>query len=140
MNGIFTPKQDAITETEKNYGYFVLVANGEKDLLEALEIYRSKDFIEKAFGNHKEQLNMRRTFVSSEENLNGKLFVQFVALIFLSYIKKSMHDNNLFKDFTTQELLDEFDVIERFEQLGKKLTSARPHFRLFGCLGFPTSS
>jgi hypothetical protein len=36
-------------------------------------------------------------------------------LIYLSYIKKTMRDNNLFKDYTMQELLDELDVIERFE-------------------------
>jgi transposase len=40
---------------------------------------------------------MRRTSVSSDENLDGKLFVQFVALIFLSYIQKAMNDYNLFK-------------------------------------------
>lgn len=114
------PKQEAITEAEKNYGYFALMSNGIKDPLDALEIYRSKDLIEKAFGNLKERLNMRRTSVWSEENLEGKLFVQFVALIYLSYIKKAMSDSNLFKDYTMQELLDELDVIERFEQPGSQ--------------------
>jgi transposase len=115
-----TPKQEAISAAEKYYGYFALLSNGVKDPLEALEIYRSKDLIEKAFGNLKERLNMRRTSVSSEENLEGKLFVQFVALIYLSYIKKAMSDHNLFKDYTLQELLDELDVIERFEQPSHK--------------------
>jgi len=115
-----TPKQGAIHEAEKNYGYFALISNGVKDPLYALEIYRSKDLIEKAFGNLKERLNMRRTSVSSSENLEGKLFVQFVALIYLSYIKKAMSDHNLFKNYTMQELLDELDVIERFEQPGRR--------------------
>ncbi|MDQ8738794.1 IS1634 family transposase [Paenibacillus sp. LHD-38] len=115
-----TAKQEAIDAVERNYGYFVLVSNGVKDPLEALEIYRSKDMIEKAFGNLKERLNMRRTSVSSEENLEGKLFVQFVALLYLSYIKKAMSDRGLFKEYTMQELLDEFDVIECFEQPGRR--------------------
>ena len=115
-----TPQQEAIDAVEKYYGYFALLSNGVKDPLEALEIYRSKDLIEKAFGNLKERLNMRRTSVSSEENLEGKLFVQFVALIYLSYIEKAMSDHNLFKDYTLQELLDELDVIESFEQPGHK--------------------
>ena len=63
---------------------------------------------------------MRRTSVSSDESLDGKLFVQFIALIYLSYIKKAMSDNNLFKNFTLQELLDEFDIIERFELPGRR--------------------
>lgn len=91
-----------------------------KDPIEALGIYRSKDVIEKAFGNLKERLNMRRTSVPSSENLEGKLFVQFIALIYLSYIKKAMSENDLHKNYTTQELLDELDVIERYEQPGKK--------------------
>lgn len=115
-----TPKQAAITQVEKNYGYFALISNGVKDPLEALEIYRAKDVIEKAFGNLKERLNMRRTSVSSEENLEGKLFVQFLALIYLSYINKAMSEQNLFKDYTLHELLDDLDVIERFEQPGRK--------------------
>ena len=114
------PKQEAINKVKKNYGYFTLLSNGIKDPLEALEIYRSKDLIEKAFGNLKERLNMRRTSVSSDESLDGKLFVQFIALIYLSYIKKVMSDNNLFKSYTLQELLDEFDIIERFEQPGRR--------------------
>ncbi len=115
-----TPKQEAIEDAEKNSGYFALISNGVKDPLEALKIYRSKDMIEKAFGNLKERLNMRRTSVSSEENLEGKLFVQFIALIYLSYIKKAMSDKDLFKNYTMQELLDELDIIECYEQPGSK--------------------
>ncbi len=115
-----TPKQEVINNAKKNYGYFALLSNGIKDPLEALDIYRSKDLIEKAFGNLKERLNMRRTSVSSDESLDGKLFVQFIALIYLSFIKKAMSDNKLFKSYTLQELLDEFDIIERFEQPGRR--------------------
>ena len=53
--------------------------------------------------------------VSSELSLNGKLFVEFVALIYLSYIKKKMQDTGLFDNWTLQGLLDELDTIERFE-------------------------
>lgn len=133
-----TPRQEAIAENEKNYGYFALVSNGLKDTLDALEIYRSKDMIEKAFGNLKERLNMRRTSVSSEENLDGKLFVQFVALIFLSYITKAMIDNDLFKKSTMQELLDELDIIERFDLPGHRHhigEMTKKQLSLYECLG-----
>jgi transposase len=117
---VLTPKQEAMDAAEKNYGYFALISNGVKDPLEALEKYRTKDLIEKAFGNLKERLNMRRTSVSSPENLEGKLFIQFVALIYLSYIKKEMSDHSLFRKYTMQELLDELDIIERYEHPGQK--------------------
>ena len=112
-------KEDAIRKAEKNYGYFVLMSNGIKDPVEALRIYRLKDLIEKSFGNLKERLSMRRMSVASEENFEGKLFVQFVALQLMSYIKRQMDLNGLFNDYTMQSLLDELDVIEYYQQPGK---------------------
>jgi transposase len=52
-----------------------------KEPVRALEIYRNKDMAEKAFGDLKERLGARRMLVSSESGLNGKLFVEFIALI-----------------------------------------------------------
>lgn len=114
-------KQEAINNARKMFGYFALISNAIKDPIEAIEIYRNKDLIEKAFGNLKERLNFRRTLVSSDLSLDGKLFVEFVALIHLSYIKKKMQDEGLFKKYTMNSLLDEFDIIECFEQKGRKL-------------------
>ena len=116
-----TPKQEAIAKAEKDYGFFVLISNEIKDPIIALETYRNKDLVEKAFGNLKERLNLRRTAVSSESSLEGKLFVQFIALIYLSYIKKQMSEKGLYKSYTMQELLDELDVIEAFENPGSAL-------------------
>ncbi|MBP3783497.1 MAG: transposase [Butyrivibrio sp.] len=95
------------------------MTNGIKDPVEALRIYRLKDLIEKSFGNLKERLSMRRMSVASEENFEGKLFVQFIALQLMSYIKKQMDENGLFSDYTMQSLLDELDVIEYYQQPGK---------------------
>lgn len=114
------PKQGAIDAARKNFGFFALISNESRDAISALEIYRNKDLCEKAFGNLKERLNMRRMLVSSELSLEGKLFVEFVALIFLSYIKKKMQELELFKDYTMQELFDELDIIECYKETGKK--------------------
>ncbi len=114
-------KEEALAEAKRNYGYFTLVSNEIKDPIKALEIYRNKDLVEKAFENLKERLNMRRMAVSSEQSLDGKLFVQFIALIYLSYITRRMQENNLFKKHTMQEVLDEFDIIECFEVPGKQI-------------------
>jgi hypothetical protein len=114
-------RQEAINEARRNYGYFALVSNEIKDPIKALDVYRNKDLVEKAFGNLKERLSMRRLLVSSEQSLDGKLFVQFVALIYLSCIKKAMQINNLFGKYTLQGLLDQFDVIECFGRPGKDL-------------------
>ncbi len=116
---VYSFNEDAIRKAERNYGYFVLMTNGIKDPVEALRIYRLKDLIEKSFGNLKERLSMRRMSVASEENFEGKLFVQFIALQLMSYIKKQMDENGLFSDYTMQSLLDELDVIEYYQHPGK---------------------
>jgi len=83
-------KEDAIVVAKKNYGYFLFLSNDIKDPIEALEIYRNKDLVEKAFGNLKKRLNFSCPAVSSDQMLDGKLFAEFIALIYLSYIKKMM--------------------------------------------------
>nr|WP_291957094.1 IS1634 family transposase [Mahella sp.] len=114
-------KEDAVKKAKRYYGFFALITNETMDSITALEIYRNKDVVEKAFGNLKERLNMRRTLVSSEQSLDGKLFVEFIALIYLSYIKKQMQDHDLFKSYTLQGVLDKLDVIECFESPGREL-------------------
>jgi len=110
-----------VNKAKRYYGFFALITNETMDAVAALELYRNKDVVEKAFGNLKERLNMRRALVSSEQSLDGKLFVQFVALIYLSYIKKQMQVKGLFKDYSLPDLLDKLDVIECFEQPGKAI-------------------
>ena len=63
---------------------------------------------------------MRRMLGSNEQSLEGKLFVEFVTLIYFSLIKKTMQEKELFKKYTMQEMLDKLDLIESFEAPGQK--------------------
>ena len=114
-----TVKQDAVDAAHERYGFFVLISNEVKDPVTALSLYRMRDVVEKAFWNVKERLNLRRTMTSSESSLEGKLFVEFIALFYLSYIQKKMEEKGLFATYTLHELLDELDVIECFMEPGK---------------------
>ena len=114
-----TYRQDKIDDVHMRYGFFILLSNEVKDPVTALKLYRMRDVAEKAFWNYKDRLNLRRTLVSSESALEGKLFVEFVALIYLSYINKKMEEGHLYSKYTMHELLDELDVIECFLEPGK---------------------
>ena len=118
---IVTIKEDVVKEEKQYYGFFVLLSSEKMDSITALELYRNKDIIEKAFGNLKDRLNLRRTMVSSESGLDGKLFVGFVGLIYLAYIKRQMQEKGLFKTYTISELLDKIDLIECFKYPDRKL-------------------
>jgi transposase len=116
------PRQAAMDEAKSRFGFFVLLSNEVRTSRMALEIYRNKDVVEKAFGNIKERLSGKRMLVSSEASLEGKLFVEFIALIYLSYIKRQMCEKNLFRHFIIQGLLDEIDLVECYTEPGKSLT------------------
>jgi len=116
-----TVNEGAVKDAKRYYGFFALLSNEKMGSTAALELYRNKDLVEKAFGNLKERLNLRRALVSSEQSLNGKLFVEFVALIYLSELNNRMRDAHLYKNYSMASLLDKFDVIECFESQGKKL-------------------
>ena len=116
-----TVNEEAVRKAKRYYGYFALLSNEKMDSISAIELYRNKDLVEKAFYNIKERLNLRRTLVSSEQSLDGKLFVSYIGLIYLSYIKKHMQQSGLFEHYTMQSLLDTLDVIECFEYPGHSL-------------------
>ena len=104
---------EEVIEEEKSYfGYIVLLSTFKKDPWEILRLYRSKNMIEETFHNLKERLNMRRLRVSSERSLEGKLFIQFIALIIQSYIQREMDRSRLRENYTQKEILDTFQAIE----------------------------
>ena len=111
-------QEEAIQEHMAHFGYFVLLSNEIKDPSLALSLYRNKDLIEKSFGDLKNRLNMRRALVSSSESLDGKLFVQFVALMLVSCIHQVMKKHHLYKHYSMAKLLDDLDLIERFDYPG----------------------
>jgi transposase len=106
---------DLIKQQTYQYGFFALISNYLNDANSVLSIYRNKDIIEKSFSNLKNRLNLRRTSVHSYENLEGAIFIQFISLILTFYIHNIMKINNLYKNYTLESLLDELDIIERFE-------------------------
>ena len=91
------------------------------DAFTALHIYRMKDIVEKAFGNIKDRLNMRRLLAKSEKNLDGKIFTEFISLILISHLDHKMKETNLYKKYTMQQLLDKLDVLECFEDESRSL-------------------
>ena len=138
-------KEDVIKEARKYLGYFALITNETMDAFTALHLYRMKDVVEKAFGNIKERLNMRRLLVSSEKGLDGKIFTEFVALILISHLDHKMKESGLYNNYTMQSLLDKLDVLECFEdanhslRIGEMLVKQAEIYEALG-IEAPTSS
>ncbi|MBK0348841.1 transposase, partial [Aerococcaceae bacterium zg-ZJ1578] len=80
-----------------------------------LELYRNKDLVEKSFHYLKDRLSGRRMRVSPRRTLEGKLFVQYIALVLNMYIKKAMEEYQLFEHYTMNQLISLIGRIERLE-------------------------
>lgn len=140
-----TYKEDDIKEARRYLGYFALITNETMDAFTALHLYRMKDVVEKAFGNIKERLNMRRLLVSSEKGLDGKIFTEFVSLILISHLDHKMKETGLYSNYTMLQLLDKLDVLECFEdanhslRIGEMLNKQAEIYEALG-VDVPTSS
>ena len=86
-------------------GWLVIVSNQITDAKAALTIYRNKDIVEKGFLRLKVNLNLGRLRVHSDDRMQNKVFIGFIALILLSHLHNVMLDQNLYKQMTLKKLL-----------------------------------
>ena len=78
--------------------------------------------VEKAFDNLKNDLDLKRLRVHSEDAMKGRLFIGFIALILQSHIHKVMKETDLVKKYTVEELVGELEKISLIEfTSGKKI-------------------
>jgi transposase len=109
-----TYNTEAVNQHIKRYaGFQALLSNRIKDPVEALRIYRDKDKVEKSFDDLKNQLDMKRLRMHSSKATDGRLLVQFIALILMSALRKEMRQSRLIKDYTVRELLKEMETLTK---------------------------
>lgn len=82
---VFLMPEENTSVTERELlnlcGYFVIVTSDRMTAKEALHIYKSRDFSEKAFRGDKTYLGDKSLRVHSTESTSAKIFVEFVAMI-----------------------------------------------------------
>ena len=112
---------EAIKQYRKNtVGWFVLMSNDIKDASTALWVYRMKDAVEKHFDDLKNDLDMKRLRIHSPETMTGRIFIQFVALIFVAKIKVVMQSNDWLHNHNLQEVIDEMKSLHRVKLISKR--------------------
>lgn len=112
--------KEAVNQYIKRYaGFQALFTTRFKDPLEALQVYRDKDVVEKCFDDLKNGLDMKRLRMHTIETVDGRLFVQFIALLFISALRKEMRESRLIEKYTVRELLLEMDPLTKIRYAGK---------------------
>jgi transposase len=95
-NGDFTYEinYQKVNDIEKYLGFFCIYSNTCLDISTILNIYRSRDTIEKSFDDIKNHIDMKRMRTHNTDTTDGKIFCAFIALIALSKISEKVKDLN----------------------------------------------
>ena len=110
----------AVAQHIKRYtGFQALLSNRVKAPGQALAIYRDKDVVEKCFDDIKNQLDMKHLRMHSGSTTDERVFVQFIALIYVSALRREMRKSNLMERYTVRELLQEMETLTQIKYSGK---------------------
>ena len=104
-------------EDIKMCGYFVIITSEKMTAQEALDLYKSRDASEKLFRGDKAYLGNQSMRVYSNESMESKIFIEFVALIIrnrlYTYLKKEQERSGTKQNFlTVPAALRELEKIE----------------------------
>jgi hypothetical protein len=98
-------REDVIEKQLATCGWMVLVSDSLDDPQKAIDIYRHKDVVEKSFDRLKNALDLHRLRIHSDDRLDNKLFLGFIAQILISSIHLRMKHNRLYRKFSIHKLL-----------------------------------
>ena len=79
---------------------------------EVLNLYRSKDSIEKTFNSLKNDIKEKRNRTHSLKNMRGSLFISFISLILISWVDHVMKEKKLYEKFTKSEV---YKILDRLK-------------------------
>ena len=129
-----TFNDEEIQKHRKRYsGFFCILSNKIKDAKEALNIYRAKDVVENSFDDLKNSIDMKRLRVHTAEAMDCRLFVQFLALIYISSIRNITKADDKLKYLTAREVMEEMESLtkvtysNRYGQIFTETTPLQRH-------------
>jgi transposase len=98
-------REDVVAKELETVGWFVLLSNHIEEPQAAHDTYRIKDAVEKGFLKYKNNLGLDRLRVHSDDRMQNKVFIAFIALIIASAIHEIMRTRELFKHMTFDRLI-----------------------------------
>jgi transposase len=91
-----------------------LIASSDTSLSreQVLSDYRSRDAVEKLFDSLKNELGSGRLRTGKEDSANGRLLVDFIALVLRKALENSLRKTGLSKSLSVPEALDELEKVK----------------------------
>ena len=118
-------RDDVINREMKLCGYFAIISSEKMTAKEALLLYKSRDESEKLFRGDKSYLGGSSMRVTTDERIESKLFIEFVALVIRNKIYTCLKDQMLEDEkkhnyMTVPAAIRELEKIELVKQLNKR--------------------
>ena len=115
VTSIVTIHEDEIQKEIDKLGFFVIATSKEMTASEALDIYRKRDSVEKIFRMLKTGLEYDTFRVHSQDSLESKTYVMFIASIVRNYLfqglKKVSKKEKDKKSYTVPASISELEKI-----------------------------
>ena len=107
-------RDEAIRAYKHNAGgWLVLLTNYLADAEAALELYRKSVFVEKSFENLRNASDIKSLRLYAPEAVSRRIFLQFIALALVSYLKSFIKEGEAGRNYRLQEFFSELKSVQR---------------------------
>jgi len=113
---------EQITKQRNNYAGHICFITNDKTIglaADSLREYSTRDYIEKDFDEMKNDLDMRRIRVHTDDRMKARLLIQFVAEIYLREIRVRLRDSEECRRLTRKQISSHIKGIYKIKFTGK---------------------
>ena len=113
---------DMIAQHKNNYAGYICFITNDKTIgtaRDALTEYSTRDYIEKDFDEMKNNLDMKRIRVHTDGRMRSRLFIQFIAEIYMREIRVCIRNSETCKKLTRKQVLSHIKTIHKVKFKGR---------------------
>jgi transposase len=113
---------EQVSNHRDNYAGHICFITNDKTVAsgtDALSEYSTRDYIEKDFDEMKNDLDMHRIRVHTDDRMKARLFIQFVAEIYLREIRVRLRDSDECRKMTRKQIASHIKSIYKIKFVGK---------------------
>jgi len=130
-------RHDVAKKELAHTGWLVLLSNHVDNARSAIQTYRDKDVVEKGFQYMKNCLDLARLRVHSDNAMNNRIFIGFIALILTAHIHSVMLHHSLYDKWTMKKMLKTLERMKvhyiKNDKILSPISKDQKHiFRAFG--------
>jgi|GEM_PF-1273909 len=113
---------DMIAQHKNKYAGYICFLTNDKTIesaLDALTEYSTRDYIEKDFDEMKNDLDMKRIRVQTDTRMKSRLFIQFIAEIYMREIRVCIRSSKTCEKLTRKQIFSHIKTIYKVKFKGK---------------------